>query len=160
MVSITLREAVQLWLKVWVAVIVSNHGLNALSWLPLRSMSSLTEPVGSRLQRREIPTTDPRAIRKDCRVLARSAGQRRHGGFRLGKPEGHPHGAVEGNGGGQLGTGLLPLGGFDVEGAEAGMAVGSERAHAEFVGEGEGPLVVGCGLVEVRGISKRRNVAE
>ena len=32
------------------------------------------------------------------------------------------------------------------------MAVGLERAHAEFVGQGEGLLIVGFGLHDIRGI--------
>ena len=40
------------------------------------------------------------------------------------------------------------------------MAVGLERAHAEFVGQGEGLLVVGFGLLDLRGIAPRRNLAE
>ena len=40
------------------------------------------------------------------------------------------------------------------------MAVGLERAHAEFLGEGEGLLVVGFGLLALRGLTLRRNVAE
>jgi hypothetical protein len=38
--------------------------------------------------------------------------------------------------------------------------MGLERPHAEFVGEGKGLAVMGCGLIEVRGIVMRRNVAE
>ena len=40
------------------------------------------------------------------------------------------------------------------------MAVGLERAHAEFVGQGEGLAVVGFGLLALRGLTLRRNVAE
>ena len=40
------------------------------------------------------------------------------------------------------------------------MAVGHEWAHAEFVGQGAGLLVVGFGLSNIRGIAPRRNVAE
>jgi hypothetical protein len=40
------------------------------------------------------------------------------------------------------------------------MAVGSERAHAEFVGEGEGPLVVGCDLIDIQGSVMRGDLAE
>ena len=40
------------------------------------------------------------------------------------------------------------------------MAVGLERAHAEFLGQGEGLAVVGCGVLDLRGIAPRRNVAE
>ena len=40
------------------------------------------------------------------------------------------------------------------------MAVGLERAHAEFLGQGEGLLVVGFGRLDLRGLALRRNVAE
>jgi hypothetical protein len=39
------------------------------------------------------------------------------------------------------------------------MAVGSEGAHAQFVGEGEGLAVMGWDLIEVREITMRCNVA-
>jgi hypothetical protein len=38
--------------------------------------------------------------------------------------------------------------------------VGLERTHAEFLGQGEGLLVVGCSLCSLRGLPPRRNVAE
>ena len=47
-----------------------------------------------------------------------------------------------------------------VERAEAEVAVGHERAHAEFLGQGEGLAVVGFGLLDLRGITPCRNVAE
>ena len=40
------------------------------------------------------------------------------------------------------------------------MAVGLERAHAEFVGQGEGLAVVGFGLLDLRGLALRRDLAE
>ena len=40
------------------------------------------------------------------------------------------------------------------------MAVGHEWAHAEFVGQGEGLVVVSFGLLALRGLAPRRNVAE
>ena len=40
------------------------------------------------------------------------------------------------------------------------MAVGLERAHAEFVGQGEGLLVVGFGQLDLRGLAPRGNLAE
>src|SRR5712691_10806538 len=40
------------------------------------------------------------------------------------------------------------------------MAVGHERAHAEFFGQGEGWAVVGFGWLNLRGLAPRRNVAE
>jgi hypothetical protein len=38
--------------------------------------------------------------------------------------------------------------------------VGNKRAHAEFLGEGEGLLVVGFGLMALRWLTLRRNGAE
>jgi hypothetical protein len=35
-----------------------------------------------------------------------------------------------------------------------------ERAHAQLVGQGEGQLVVGSGLVNVRGSARRGDLAE
>jgi hypothetical protein len=66
-------------------------------------------------------------------VSSRHLHQRRFG---LGKPEGHVHDAIQGDGGSQLGAGLLPLTGRGVQGAQAAVAVGLERAHAEFFGRG------------------------
>ena len=40
------------------------------------------------------------------------------------------------------------------------MAVGRERAHAEFVGQGEGLLVVGFSQRALRRLAPRRNIAE
>src|SRR5215472_16540458 len=39
-----------------------------------------------------------------------------------------------------------------IQGAETEVAVGLEGAHTEFVGQGEGLLVVGFGLRDIRGI--------
>ena len=60
----------------------------------------------------------------------------------------------------QLGAGLLPLACLGIQGAEAEVAVGLERAHAEFLSQGEGLAVVGFGRLDLRGIAPRRNVAE
>src|SRR5262249_9387131 len=54
---------------------------------------------------------------------------------------------------GQLSAGLLPLTSRGVQGAEAPVAVGLERAHAEFGGQGEGLLVVISGLRDLRSIA-------
>ena len=40
------------------------------------------------------------------------------------------------------------------------MAVRLERAHAEFFGQGEGLVVVGCSLRDIRGLAPRRNLAQ
>ena len=47
-----------------------------------------------------------------------------------------------------------------VQHAEAEVAVGHKRAHAEFIGQGLGLAVVGFGLVDLRGITMRGNVTE
>ena len=56
------------------------------------------------------------------------------------------------DGRGQLSLGLLPLAGLGIQGTKAKVAVGLERAHAEFVGQGQGLLVVGFGLRGIGGI--------
>ena len=45
-----------------------------------------------------------------------------------------------------------PLADLGIQRAEAEVAVGQERAHAEFLGQGEGLLVVGFGLRDIGGI--------
>src|SRR5215813_9048051 len=89
--------------------------------------------------------------------LALHSPQRR---LRLGQPESHVHVTVEGYGGGQLGTGLLPLASRGIQRAQAQVAVGLERAHAEFLGQGEGLLVVRCGWLVLWRLAPRRNVAK
>ena len=75
--------------------------------------------------------------------------QRRLG---LGQPEGHLHGTVEVDGGGQLDTGLLTTADLAVQPAEPMVAVGLERAHAECLGQGQGLLVVGFSLHDIGGV--------
>jgi hypothetical protein len=72
--------------------------------------------------------------------------------LRLGQPEGHVHGAVQLDGGGQLGVSLLSLASHGVQGAEATVAVGLEGTHAERLGESKGLPVVGFGLFGSGGI--------
>ena len=55
---------------------------------------------------------------------------------------------------------LLSLAGPGVEGAETEVAVRLQRAHAEFLGQGEGLVVVGGGLVDVWGLATHDDVAE
>ena len=50
--------------------------------------------------------------------------------------------------------------GCGIQRAEAPMAVGHERAHAEFVGQGEGLLVVGYGQIALRRIAPCGDLAE
>ena len=80
--------------------------------------------------------------------------------FRLGQPERHVHGTVQLDGRGQLGASLLLLADRGIQRAKAAVAVGLERAHAEFLGQGEGLLVVGFGLLALRRLALRRNLAE
>ena len=80
--------------------------------------------------------------------------------FGLGQPEGHVHGAVQRNGGGQLGSGLLRASRLSIQGAKAKVAVRQEGAHPQFLGQGEGLLVVGLGQRALRGLAMSRNVAE
>jgi hypothetical protein len=59
------------------------------------------------------------------------------------QPEGHVHGAVQRASGGQLRVGLFYPPYPPIQGAEAVVAVGLERAHTEFIGQGQGlPVVV------------------
>jgi hypothetical protein len=60
----------------------------------------------------------------------------------LGEPKCHRQRAVPLAGGGQLGTGLLPLPRLGIEPAKAVVAVGLERAHAELFGRksSQGPV--------------------
>src|SRR5262249_25071571 len=60
----------------------------------------------------------------------------------LGEPECHVHGAVQVNGSGEFGMGLLPLARLRVEGAETQVAVRLQWAHAEFLGQNEGLTVM------------------
>src|SRR2546428_8725187 len=61
----------------------------------------------------------------------------------LRQPEGHLHGAIHRQGGGQLSASLLLLACLGVQRAQAAVAVSLERTHAEFPGQGEGLAVVG-----------------
>ena len=54
--------------------------------------------------------------------------------LRLGQPERHVHGAVQLDGGGQFRAGWLSTVYLGIQGAKAEVAVGLERAHAEFLG--------------------------
>src|SRR5262245_8227978 len=78
----------------------------------------------------------------------------------LGQPEGHVHGAVEGDGSGEFSLSLLQPFDLEIQDAEATVAVGLERAHAEFFAQGEGLAVVISGLIARWRLTLRRNVAE
>ena len=84
-------------------------------------------------------------------------GQRR---LRLRQPEGHLQGTVQVDGRCQLGTGLLSPAAVGVEGAEAVVAVGLQRAHAKLRGQGQGLLVVGFGMRDIRGMALGGDLTE
>jgi hypothetical protein len=73
--------------------------------------------------------------------------------YRLGlwQPEGHLHRLVQVYGSRQLSTGMLPLAGRGIQRAEATVAVGHERAHAQFLGQGQSLLVVLFGRRDIGG---------
>ena len=60
----------------------------------------------------------------------------------------------------QLGAGLLPLADLGIQRAEAEVAVGLERAHAELLGQGEGLAIMGFGLLAHPEARAARNLAE
>jgi hypothetical protein len=76
------------------------------------------------------------------------------------QPEGHAHGAVQLDSGGQFRVGLFYLPYPPIQGAEVVVAVGLERAHAQLIGQGQGLPVVGFGLFGVRQLAMHRDVAE
>ena len=47
-----------------------------------------------------------------------------------------------------------------IQSAEAAVAVGLERAHAQLLGQGEGLAVVGFGQLGLWGLALHRNVAK
>jgi hypothetical protein len=53
--------------------------------------------------------------------------------LRLGQPEGHVHGVEQLDSSGQFGAGLLRPSHLEMQLPEAEVAVGYQRAHAEFV---------------------------
>ena len=55
---------------------------------------------------------------------------------------------------------LLWLTGCGIQRAEAAVAVRHERTHPQLLGEGEGLLIVGCGLRTIRRLTPYRNVTE
>jgi hypothetical protein len=78
----------------------------------------------------------------------------------LRQPKGHLHGAVHRRGQRQFGAGLLALTSRGIQRAQVSVAVGLERAHAEFDGQGEGLLLGGFSVLAVQGSVPRRNLAE
>src|SRR5262245_2367127 len=67
------------------------------------------------------------------------------GYFCGGEPEGHVHGTVHLDGGGERGAGQCSTACLAVQRAETVVTVRLQLAHAEFLSQGEGVLVVGFG---------------
>src|SRR5207245_873825 len=65
------------------------------------------------------------------------------------QPKAHVHLSVHRDGGGQVFPCLRSIACTPVERAEAEVAVGDERAHAELVGPREGPPVVLSGGLQI-----------
>jgi hypothetical protein len=76
------------------------------------------------------------------------------------QPERHLHGAVQVSSGGQFGTGLLRPADLGLEGAEAMVAMGQERAHAQRLGQREGFAVAAFGPLGIRGTVLRGDLSE
>ena len=74
--------------------------------------------------------------------------------------EPHAHPAVHLDRGAQLLPGLWPPVHAPIEPTQAGMAVGSHRAHAEIIGQRERSMIVLLGLVRVRGGTAGIDVTE
>jgi hypothetical protein len=92
--------------------------------------------------------------------LSRALLHLRQGGFRRREPERHLHGAIQLDGSGQFHARLVVPSGLPIELSEAQMTVSLERAHAEFLGQGEGLAVVVFSRLDLRGITPRRDLAE
>jgi len=80
--------------------------------------------------------------------------------FRCGEPEGHTHGTVQLDGGGEHGVGQCSTAYLAVQCAETQVTVRLQWAHAEFLGQGEGGLIVGLGLRDLRRLAPCCDVAE
>ena len=84
-------------------------------------------------------------------------GQRRRG---VGEPKGHRHRPILLDGGGQVGASLGAASDHGIKPAEAKVAMGLERAHAQFLGQGEGLTEVGFGFFDMRGFATCGTLAE
>src|SRR5438093_12608218 len=80
--------------------------------------------------------------------------------LRPGQPEGHVHGTIQLNGGGQFNTGLLWPSQLEVQRPEAAVAVRLERAHAQRLGQSEGLAVVVGGWLDLWGRLACRTLAQ
>ena len=77
-----------------------------------------------------------------------------------GEPERHVHGTIHRDSHSQRRAGLFPLAYRGIQRTQAVVAVGLERAHAEFAGQGEGLVVMGFGLLNFWRIAMYCNLAE
>jgi hypothetical protein len=93
-------------------------------------------------------------------ISTTSAGYPRQRLLCLRQPEGHLHVAIQVDGGSQGGTRLLPLANPGVQYAKAALAVRLERAHAQFLGQGESLRIVRGGRLPLDGKFLGRKVAE
>src|SRR5713101_630686 len=78
----------------------------------------------------------------------------------LREPESHLHSTVERDGRRQCSTRLLLLTGRGIQCPNAAVAVRPQRAHAEFVSQGQGLTVVVCGWLDLWGITMCGDVAK
>ena len=76
------------------------------------------------------------------------------------QPERHLHGAVQLDSSGKLGACLLWTAYPIIQDTETAVAVGQEWTHAQFVGQGKGLAVEGFGLLDLRGVTLRSDLAE
>src|SRR6266508_2529632 len=128
------------------------------SWT-LRKISSIpTNPMSYLLQCRAVISLRSRLISSHELRLGR------HGLrpflFCSLQPVRHAHLAVHRRRGGEVLLRLLALARAPVELAEAEVAVGDERAHAELGGEGQGGAVVCFGRCYVDTVTMRSNLAK
>src|SRR5882724_5732947 len=80
--------------------------------------------------------------------------------LRLLQPESHVHLAVHRRSGRKVFAGFLMGAHTSIELAEAEVAVGNHRAHVNFLGDGHGLPVRGFGLVGMRWVAMRSDLAE
>src|SRR6266566_526280 len=80
--------------------------------------------------------------------------------LRLLQPEPHVYLAVHRRRGGEVLLRLLSLACAPVELAEAEVAVGDERAHAELLGEGQRLAIVRLRDIDLEAVGMGRDVAE
>src|SRR6266851_6076821 len=99
-------------------------------------------------------------LRQGAGPGAVSSRQRPHLRLRLLHPVRHPHLAVHRRRGGEMLTRVIPLVCSPVELAEAEVAVGDERAHAELLGKRPGCTVVALRVSAVEGPGMRDDLAE